>query len=74
MSNGYELELANRKMAEFQNQAAQDALVQELKEAKREQRRLSWYRLIGRSMFKLNKHSTRIAYRRQAASCNSEEE
>lgn len=52
---GYELELALREMAEFQHQAAQDALVKEIKKARRAEHNSTLGSLIRRSLTKLLK-------------------
>jgi hypothetical protein len=43
----YELEVANRKMNEFQQQAERDAMVKELKESRKAQRPSLWSRIFG---------------------------
>ena len=77
MSNGYELENAYRKMRELHDEAAQDAMVQEVKKAKRKQGSSSWYSLVWRNLLKLGKRparATRIksTYGKQITTCEDE--
>lgn len=73
---GYELEVAHRKMAELEQQAARDGIVKELKEARRKQRLSIWDRLI--RLIKAGKRPTRAslksAYNRQSPSGGSGDE
>ena len=51
MKSGYELEIAYRKIAEYQERAAHDAMVKELKASSREQPVSAWPGLLWRRLF-----------------------
>lgn len=66
----YELEVANRKMNEFQQQAEYDAKVKELKVARKAQRPSLWSRIFGQRQPAAEKHPTspqlKVLYGNQA--------
>ena len=55
MKSGYELEIAYRKIAEYQERAAHDAMVNELKASRREQSVSAWPVLLWRRLVKPGK-------------------